>query len=128
MIILKEKTDQKESFIKIPFSPEIAVLEIVKNSKVAILAKDILKARAFINKSIYDAVPLTVTRLTHNGAIDIGEVTGVDTQDNLYVGDAARPDFKFQLGKIYKVYQIIFGSASGWFLMTDRESIYIRDY
>jgi hypothetical protein len=128
MILLKEKNEQKESFIRLNCPPEIAILEILKNSKATVQARDILKARVFINKSLYDGVPLTVTRISPNGAIDVGEVSGIDTQDNLFIGDGVRPEFKFQLGKVSKVYQVVFGTASGWFLMVGKESIYVRDY
>jgi hypothetical protein len=127
MVFLKEGK-VREALIRTKACPEIAVLEILKNSKATIYASDILKAQSFIENALDEGVPLDVARITPNGTMDIGEVSGITEQSILFIGNPSSPAFTFKLGRAEKVYRIVFGGSTGWFIMARNDSIYVRDY
>ena len=132
MIIIREKKNNlpfDEAYIRGNFNPEIMVLEILKNSKPTIREANLLILSKFLVDNLEDGVPITETFITPNGANDVGEVQRFDKQLIAVSGVGERSPYDFAVNEIAKVYQVSFGSGTGFFCMGKKHnSIYLRDY
>jgi hypothetical protein len=128
MVILKEtKKISEGTAIKIRQPSDIAVLEILKNSRAQILAANPQKVFNFVNHYLEEEIPLTVTIMNTAESYDVGEVAALDRN-----GDILVKDLRISLSGIKASYEIKFGTATGYFAMYGNGSafraLYIRNY
>jgi len=131
MVILKETGKQIKENIRIRASQEIAVLEILKNSRFVLREVNLLKLTKFLENSFEDGVPVTMTFISPNGSFDVGSVNNFDNKSvNISSVGERRSPYDFPFSEMQKIYQVDFGTgAEGIFCMgKNHNSIYLRDY
>ena len=125
MIIIKGQLNEAVSIdLKLP--PQIAILEILKNSRVQINESSLTMLGRFLDKNLDKKIPITANLITASGANDIGEVESYTPQAIVIGKTGVSQNFEFMLNQVFKFYEI--PNYDGFFLMGKKNSLYLRNY